>query len=88
MRKTQTYFEQIPVERVKEILLQLPESQELRSVVSPGHHIVLRCAICFQPVPVETAKTDSYGKAIHEECFLASVRGKTADSGTRPTSLV
>lgn len=85
MRKTQTYFEQIPVEKVKEILVRFPESQELRPAVSHSLHHVLRCAICSQPVSVETAKTDSYGKAIHDECFLDSVRGKTAASRTQPT---
>lgn len=87
MRKTRTYFEQVPVEKVKEILVHLSEIQELRPAVSHSLHNVLRCAICSQPVPLETAKTDGYGKAIHEECFLASLRGKTAASGTQPTPL-
>ena len=83
MRKTHTYFEQIPVEKVKEMLVHLPESQELRPPVSASLHHVLRCTICSQPVPVETAKTDANGRAIHEECYLMSVTAETAASGTR-----
>lgn len=84
MRKTQTYFEQIPVEKVKAMLVHLPESSELRPPVSASLHHVLRCTICSQPVPVETAKTDSYGKAIHEECYMISLAEKTVAS--RPGS--
>jgi formylmethanofuran dehydrogenase subunit E len=84
MRKTQTYFEQIPVEKVKAMLVHFPESLELRPPVSASLHHVLRCTICHEPVPVETAKTDSYGKAIHEECYLLSVAGKTVIA--RPAS--
>jgi hypothetical protein len=82
VRKTQTYFEQIPVEKVKAMLVHLPESQGLRPPVSATLHHVLRCTICSQPVPVETAKTDSNGQAIHEECFIVSVTGKTSASGS------
>jgi len=84
MRKTQTYFEQIPVEKVKAMLVHFPESLELRPPVSASLHHVLRCTICHEPVPVETAKTDSYGKAIHEECYMLSVAGKTVIA--RPAS--
>lgn len=80
MRKTQTYFEQIPVEKVKEMLVHLPESQEARPQISRSLHNVLTCTICHQPVPVETAKTDGNGHAIHEECYLVSLTGNTADS--------
>jgi formylmethanofuran dehydrogenase subunit E len=86
MRKTQTYFEQIPVEKVKEMLAHLPESRELRPPVSASIHHVLRCTICHEPVPVETAKTDSNGKAIHEECYMISMAGKTVTSrGSNPS---
>ncbi|HEY3974342.1 MAG TPA: hypothetical protein VGM18_15155 [Candidatus Sulfotelmatobacter sp.] len=83
MRKKETYFEQIPVRNVKEIIVPLPQSKEAKLPVShPVSHSVLHCAICSQPVPVETAKTDSHGRAIHEACYLFSVAGKITSSGT------
>jgi len=38
----------------------------------------LRCTICEQPIPIETAKTDDNGHPIHEECYLLRVRLKRA----------
>jgi len=29
-----------------------------------------RCAICQQPVRLETAKTDEIGQPVHEDCYL------------------
>jgi len=29
-----------------------------------------RCCICNDPVPLETSKTDEYGQALHEECYV------------------
>ena len=28
------------------------------------------CCICEEPVELETAKTDEYGRAIHEACYV------------------
>ncbi len=28
------------------------------------------CCICNNPVPLETSKTDEYGQAVHEECYV------------------
>jgi len=28
------------------------------------------CCICNDPVPLETSKTDEYGQALHEECYV------------------
>jgi hypothetical protein len=81
MRKTETYFEQIPVKRVKAIMAHLPDSPEARQL-SPIPHNVLRCTLCRQPVAVESAKTDGNGQAVHEECYTFSVTGQTASSGT------
>jgi hypothetical protein len=83
MRKTETYFEQIPVERVKAIAASLPDSREVRPQLFRSPHNVLRCTLCRQPVAVETAKTDGNGQAVHEECYTICVTGKTAGSGTR-----
>ena len=32
------------------------------------------CRICGKPVPVETAKADSDGKAVHQECYALKVK--------------
>ena len=82
MRKTETYFEQIPVERVKAIAAHSPDRPEVRPQLFRSPHNVLRCTLCRQPVAVETAKTDGNGQAVHEECYTISVTGKTASSGT------
>jgi hypothetical protein len=88
MGKTKTYFEQVPVEEVKKMVIHLAGSQELRPPVSVSVHNVLRCTICHQRVPIETAKTDGYGRAIHEECYMINLAGKTATSGTGSNSRV
>ena len=31
------------------------------------------CAICNEPVELETAKTDEDGKAVHEECYVGRI---------------
>jgi|SRR5579872_101953 len=39
-----------------------------------------RCPICGKPVQLETAITDEYGKAIHDDCYLLKLRLKQAGS--------
>ena len=41
----------------------------------------LRCPICNEPVPLETAKTDSDGKAVHEECYFQRIKLKRIRDG-------
>ena len=31
------------------------------------------CAVCHQPVPLNDAKADEDGKAVHEECYLVKL---------------
>lgn len=91
MRKSETYFEQIPVQKVKRMVkdivmilpLSLPRKRESESQTRIGSKPVLHCGICHKPVPVETAKTDGYGQAIHEECYMLSVIQKAVPSRTR-----
>lgn len=44
----------------------------------------LACSICKQPIRLETSKTDEYGKAVHEECYVLKISSKppqtTADN--------
>jgi len=39
------------------------------------------CPICDKPVPLETAKTDSDGKAVHEHCYFHKVKLKRIKDG-------
>ena len=32
------------------------------------------CCICGQPVKLETSKTDEFGHAVHEDCYILKVR--------------
>ena len=86
MRKSATHFEQIPVRRVKEIVA-IYESRAIESLLPNRISHVLACRICRKPVAVETAKTDSYGQAVHEECYLVSLTQRTSVSRTKRTHL-
>jgi hypothetical protein len=41
------------------------------------------CQLCQQPVPLENARINELGEAVHEECYLETVRinnpGKPVD---------
>jgi hypothetical protein len=57
----------------------------------PSPTPALLCRICGKPVPVETAKGDGDGKAIHEECYLLKVKLEHASQdghSTRPWKTV
>jgi hypothetical protein len=74
MRKPKTYFEQIPVQKVKDLIVGI-ERQEIAPIAHAARSI-LHCRMCHKPVAIETAKTDGEGQAIHEDCYLMSVTGK------------
>jgi hypothetical protein len=38
-----------------------------------GENFLPQCPICNKAVPLETAKVDEYGRAIHEQCYLLKV---------------
>ena len=41
------------------------------------------CSICNQPVPLEAAKTQEQGLAVHEECYLLKLKlESSATSGS------
>lgn len=41
------------------------------------------CSICNQPVPLEAAKTQEEGLAVHEECYLLKLKlESSANSGS------
>lgn len=35
------------------------------------------CPVCKLAVPLETAKTDEDGRAVHEDCYLSSIKLKS-----------
>ena len=87
MQKTETHFEQIPVQTVKRKVRDITVSRTLNpnagSQSRGSSDAVFHCPICRMPVAVETANTDAYGQAIHEECYLLSVMRKATTSRGR-----
>ena len=59
--------------------------QSLRSLLASGQTPL--CLICNAPVPLETAKTDERGNAIHEECYLLKVRLQREAGSTEARNL-
>jgi hypothetical protein len=37
----------------------------------------LLCSFCHKPIGIETAKTNEFGKAIHEACYVLKMQGAT-----------
>jgi hypothetical protein len=37
----------------------------------------LLCSFCDQPIEIEITKTNEFGKAIHEECYVLKMQGAT-----------
>ncbi len=71
-----THYQQISVRRVKEIMATFG-NQVVPAQVADNMRPILTCRICSEPVPVETAKTDDYGQAIHETCYTTSLIRET-----------
>jgi hypothetical protein len=67
MRKTRTFFEQVPLDLVKLNLVQQVRDEDRRA-----SRLTL-CAICGIPVELEFCKTDEAGDAIHEQCYIAKM---------------
>ena len=39
-----------------------------------------RCVVCGKPVQLESTKTDEFGQAIHESCYLRRILAALSDS--------
>ncbi len=87
MRKSELHFERIPVQQVKrkvnDIVISRPLNPDPGLQIQSRSKSILHCNICRRPVPVETAKADGYGQAIHEECYILSVTQKSIASRMR-----
>lgn len=81
MKKTKTYFEQIPVEQVKEMIVGFEKPADTQ--ITLGMQPILHCRMCRKPVMIETAKTDWDGQAIHEDCYLTSLTQKSMAAKNR-----
>ena len=46
-------------------------------------NVLPQCPICNKAVPLETAKADEYGRAIHEHCYLLKVCLEDATTPSR-----
>jgi hypothetical protein len=57
--------------------LDMPDMPNVRE---PSVHDWPICGICGQPVKVETGKTDEFGRAVHEDCYVLKVRLHRATS--------
>ena len=67
-----TTFEQVPVRLARKIA-----EQEFREATAG----LVSCALCGDPVALELCKIDEFGKAVHQNCYLNSL--KTRDQKTR-----
>jgi len=38
------------------------------------------CPICNEPVEIATSNTDEHGKAVHEDCYVQSLKEKSQAS--------
>ncbi len=74
MRTPKTYFEQIPVQKVKDMIVGIEKQADAQ--IAHGMQPILHCRVCRKPVLIETAKTDWDGQAIHEDCYLTSLTRK------------
>jgi hypothetical protein len=44
----------------------------------------LACAICKEPVNLEESKTDEHGRAVHENCYIWTVKKSKDTSKASP----
>src|SRR6202043_3657280 len=55
----------------------------------PGTQRLPDCCVCKSPVLLETSKTDEYGQAVHEECYVLKLCSTTEflnDGASTPAS--
>jgi len=79
MRRVKTYFEQVPVDVVKEAVIlgevsPLDGSTAGRAKEPAAYRRT--CAICGKAVSLETCKTNEDGLAVHGDCAVASLAPK------------
>ncbi len=35
----------------------------------------VKCHLCNEPIPLENARTDEHGNAVHQECYVKAIGG-------------
>ena len=43
------------------------------------------CPICNELVELEKSKTDEHGKAVHEDCYIAAIKGSSSPDSPKKT---
>lgn len=46
----------------------MPGARRIRHLHTHGHYF---CAICRELIELKTTKTDEFGNAVHEECYIS-----------------
>jgi|GraSoiStandDraft_44_1057316.scaffolds.fasta_scaffold83519_3 hypothetical protein len=49
------------------------------------HNFNPLCSICFQPVPLESAKTEEHGLPVHENCYFIKLKLERATNPVATT---
>ena len=44
------------------------------------------CFICGKPIPLELAKTNDYGQAVHEQCYVLRIKLEKVTTPVRKSS--
>jgi hypothetical protein len=68
-------------ENVESPLPSPPPERGKRYIVARSTQPEITCAICNKPVDLENTKTDGFGEAVHEECYVLK---HTTEPATRP----
>jgi hypothetical protein len=76
MKKSNTHFEQIPIDLVKALVAKRD---------SPAVPMGLACRICGHAIHLEDCKTDASGRAVHERCYVSSLIADLSMSQRRAT---
>jgi len=64
MHVPRTSFDQVPLE----LALKVAEREMMAATTMPTS-----CAVCGNPVDLESCKTDERGKAVHQKCYVAEI---------------
>ncbi len=56
--------------------LQMSKKAPVGNERDPHNFVCPDCALCQRPVPLEISKTDEFGRAVHEECYVLKVSSR------------
>ena len=64
--------------------MRLSPSPKAHALSVQSRNVNPLCSICDRRVPLEKAKTDEHGLAVHEECYVLKLRLKRASIESLP----